>query len=145
MKKLLVLTASVLVAAAMPAMAEDAVTSATATGAPVKKEAPRGGDHVRRDFLETIDTNKDGNITKAEFLAHSETTFKNLDTDGNDVVSKAEIDAKREEWKQKMNDFRKERKAKIEASRAAKEKKAAETPAAAPATQDKPVTDAAPQ
>lgn len=143
MKKLLVLTASVLVAATVPAMAEDAAT--TTTTAPAKKEMPRGGDHVRRDFLEMIDADKDGNISKKEFLAHSETTFKGLDTNGDDVVSKAEIDAKREEWKKKMDEFRKDRRAKIEASRAAREKKAAETSQTAPKAEEKPTTDAAPQ
>lgn len=115
----------VLGVAAAPVFAEETAT---------KKEMPRGGEHVRRDFLQMIDTDKDGNISKAEYLANSEKTFASLDGNSDGMLSKAEIDAKREEWKKKMNEIRADRKAKMDAMRAAKAK-----------GEEKTKTDAAPQ
>jgi hypothetical protein len=59
-----------------------------------------GGDGPRAGagkFIRQMDTNGDGNVTKAEFAAGSaaraDAIFKKLDADGNGQVSKAEFEA----------------------------------------------------
>lgn len=87
MNKLLMLgVAAVSMAVAVPAMAE-----------------PHEG---KKDMFVMHDTNKDGSVSKEEFLAGSEKKFAELDTDKNGSISKAEHDARKAEWKKKMMEKR---------------------------------------
>ena len=59
-------------------------------------------------MFEKKDTNSDGVISKAEFVAHAEKKFAKMDTDGNGSLTKEEIKsyraAKREKYKEKKKD-----------------------------------------
>jgi hypothetical protein len=66
---------------------------------------PEGDRHgMRGHHFEARDTDGDGSISKAEWMASAEARFKALDTNGDGVISKAEWDAgiarMREKWKQ---------------------------------------------
>ncbi len=98
MKKLLLLAVSAMTFSALPAFAEDAKPA----------DAPKGGE---QHGMMKADANGDGVITKAEFLANSETMFTELDKDNDGKISKAELDAKREEWRKKMAALRDQRRA----------------------------------
>jgi len=78
----------------------------------------------RGKMMEKVDTDKDGKISKAEFIASHEQRFVEADTDADGFLSQDEMKAK---W-EKMHEKRKEH-------RMGKEDGAAETPApdAAPA------------
>ncbi len=96
MNKLLMLgVAAVSMAVAVPAMAE-----------------PHEGG--KKDMFTLHDTNKDGSVSKEEFLAGSEKKFAELDTDKNGSISKAEHDARKAEWKEKMKDKRAKAKERFE-------------------------------
>ncbi len=109
MKKLLMFSAAALALTA-PAMAEDG----------------KEGKPHHQSFTERYDTDKDGVVSKAEFLAMHEARFAEFDTNGDGTISKEESDAKRAEWKEK-------RKGKKDAEAAPAEAAPAEAPAAAPA------------
>lgn len=73
-------------------------------------EHHEGKGHKRHNLFEKADTNKDGTVTKAEFLAQSEKMFGKLDTNGDGKITKAEHDEhrakfaeKRKEWKAKRD------------------------------------------
>jgi Ca2+-binding EF-hand superfamily protein len=68
------------------------------------REGPRG---VR--MIERLDTDKDGRITLAEFTAHVSTAFKTFDADGNGEISKDEIKAKREAFREARKAYREAR------------------------------------
>jgi hypothetical protein len=102
MKKLLMLAATAFVmTGAIPVFAEDAAT-ATAPAAETSKEAPKDGKPFkgRGGMFERGDTNGDGVVTKEEFLAQSEETFKALDTDGDSKITKAELEEKRKKMRE---------------------------------------------
>jgi hypothetical protein len=104
MKKFLMLaTAAFALTAAIPAIAADATaeTPAATAEAPAEapKDAPKGpGPTKARGMFDRGDVNKDGVVTKEEFLAQSEEAFKQLDTDGDGKITKAEVEAKRQKW-----------------------------------------------
>lgn len=87
-KKLLVLSAAVLVFQALPAMAEDGHGK---------------GDRGAKMF-EKLDTDKDGVISEAEFLTKSKERFAEMDADKNGSVTpeeaKAAHEKMREKWKE---------------------------------------------
>lgn len=70
----------------------------------------KSGDCPRKycKMFEKKDTNSDGVISKAEFVAHAEKKFAKMDTDGNGSLTKEEIKsyraAKREKYKEKKKD-----------------------------------------
>jgi hypothetical protein len=90
MKKLMMLTAAALVISAPAAFAE-----------------PDGKPHHKGDMLEKIDTDKDGAVSKAEFLAFHEERFKEIDANGDGKISKEEGEAKKAEWKAKRKEMMK--------------------------------------
>lgn len=69
-----------------------------------------GGDKGKHkgSMFEKLDTDKDGLVTKAEFLAHAEERFAKMDADGNGSFTKEEAkahhDAKKEKRKEKRDD-----------------------------------------
>lgn len=88
MKKYLLLSSALLSMAAVPAMAEH-------------HEMKDGG---KKGLFEKHDTNADGIVTQDEYLAHAKTRFTELDTDKDGKITKAESDAHKAEWKEKMKD-----------------------------------------
>lgn len=108
MKKILMLTAAIMALQALPALAGE-------------KDGHKGGKHM--NIFEIQDADKDGFVTKEEFMKFSEARFAESDSDKDGKVSKQEVKAQREKWEAKRKEMRAE-KAK------AKEGKA---PAAAPA------------
>jgi hypothetical protein len=130
MKKLLILSAAGLIMASLPAFAEapapandtEAKTESTKSD---KKGAYKEGMGQR---LEDADANGDGMIEKSEFMAVSEKRFAEMDTDGDGKITKAEVEKRREEWRQKMKERRAERKKMMEEKKA-KAEKPAEKPA----------------
>lgn len=88
------------------------------------------GQHEPGKMFEKVDTDKDGLISKAEFLAKHEEMFTKIDTNTDGSLSKEELDAGREKWKA----MRKEHEAKGDAPVAPPaEAPAAEAPVEAPA------------
>ena len=57
------------------------------------------GKHKNAMF-EKLDTDKDGLVTKAEFMAHAEAKFAKMDADGNGSFTKEEAKAKHMEKKE---------------------------------------------
>lgn len=105
----LMLSALLLGAISVPAMAQD-----TPPG-----PGPEGG-HPGMDKMLNADTDGDGNLSKAEFLAVQEKRFAEMDTNGDGNVTKDEMKSHRETMKAKFQEKRKEWESK---------KKAGETPA----------------
>lgn len=64
------------------------------------------GEKFQRHMMEKIDTNGDGTISKAEFLAAHEEKFTKMDADGNGELSADELKAAREKMKEKGKEFR---------------------------------------
>lgn len=105
MKKLLMITAAVLIAQATPVFAET-------------------GDHDGKPggkMFEKQDTNGDGVISEAEFLETAKKRFAEMDSDGNGSVTKeegkaaheakrAKMKEKREKWKEKRQERKEARK-----------------------------------
>lgn len=52
-----------------------------------------GGRHHRGERLKELDTNDDGRISRAEFTGRERPLFDRLDTNGDDAVTPAELDA----------------------------------------------------
>lgn len=152
MKKLLMFTAAALVLTAPAAFAAEGKTkksffekfTSSSEKPAVKVEGAKAeGTHEGKprksnNFLDKIDSNKDGDVTKEEFLKFHEARFAELDTNGDGKVTQAETDAKRAARQEKMKEMREKRKAE-KAAEAAKKPVAEEKPA----VEDKPV-EAAP-
>lgn len=94
MKKLMILSAAVVMFGAGPALADH-----------------HGG---KSKMFEKHDTNGDGVISKSEFLSHAEERFSNIDTDGSGDVSKEEAKAGHAKKRAEMKERMKERKEKRE-------------------------------
>ncbi len=114
MRKFLLLAASAfVVTAAAPAFAEDAAPAATVPATTeaskeTSKDASHKGPHRGKSLFERGDTNNDGVVTKEEFLAQSEESFKALDTDGDGKITKAEVEAKRQKMKERYQQRKKQ-------------------------------------
>lgn len=74
------------------------ITQGGSGGSTVDVEVTRDGNKVekkviviRRPLIDGADANKDGNISKAEFLAQAEKHFAELDRDGNGLLGKDEV------------------------------------------------------
>lgn len=73
-----------------------------------------GGDHGKPHdkahrgggLMQKIDTNGDGNVSKAEFMAKHEEMFAKMDADSNGSLTKDEMKAAREKMKEKMKERR---------------------------------------
>lgn len=63
-------------------------------------------DAVKAKAKAEIDTNGDGLVSKAEFMAHQEKRFAAMDADGDGSVSDAEHKASMEKWKSKRDEWR---------------------------------------
>ncbi len=95
MKKLMMLSAAILVFSSAPAMAES------------------GESDDKAGMFSKHDTDGDGTISKDEFLNHAEERFSKIDSDGDGAVSKEEAKAghqmRRSEMKERMRERRENR------------------------------------
>lgn len=92
----LMLSALLLGAISAPAMAQD-----TPAG-------PGPDGHPGMDKMLNADTDGDGNLSKAEFLAVQEKRFGEMDTNSDGKVTRDEMKAHRETMKAKFQEKRKE-------------------------------------
>lgn len=59
-------------------------------------------------FLQQFDSDKDGQVTKAEFLKPTEAQFDHMDKDKNGILDQAEIKAFNEEMSQRMQQMQRQ-------------------------------------
>lgn len=99
MKKLMILSAAVLALQAVPALAQE--------------KGPEHGKHRGEKFFEMQDTDKDGVISEAEFVAKAKERFAEMDADKDGKVTKEEAaahhEAKKAKWKEKRGEKLKEK------------------------------------
>ena len=81
--------------------------AALALASPANAEEGTGDKPHRQGMLEKIDADKDGAISKAEFMAFHEQRFAEMDTNSDGIISKAEGEAKKAEWKAKRKEMHK--------------------------------------
>lgn len=65
----------------------------------------KGGEERAERMLKRLDTDKDGKISQDEMLARAAETFQRLDADKSGDVTKAEVDAKREAFRDARKAF----------------------------------------
>lgn len=101
MKKLLILTAAILALQAVPALAEDT--------APAKE----GKKHMENPMFAEQDSDKNGTVSEAEFVAFGKKKFSEIDRDGNGEITKEEAkkhhESRREKWKKKREEMKEKR------------------------------------
>jgi hypothetical protein len=139
MKKFVLIATSAFVVSALPALAQDAVTTKPMETT-TKTEAPAKERRNKANRMEKADANGDGSISKAEFLANSEKMFNEMDLNGDGNITQAEMESKRDEWRKKMKVIHDERKAKAKDQ----EKQQAPAPEQAPVTEQAPAPEQAP-
>lgn len=66
----------------------------------------KGGEKRTERMLNRLDTNKDGKISQDEMLASATRMFERFDADKNGEVTKAEVDARREAFRDARKAFR---------------------------------------
>lgn len=92
----------------------------TADAGPGKRHG-KGGEQRAERMMNRLDTDKDGKLSQDEMLARATQTFERLDTDRNGEVTKAEVDAKREAFRDARKAFRAVKATEGEARDAARE------------------------
>lgn len=109
MKRTTFLTALLVTAFSLPAFAQDAAPAAAPAEGAKRHIAAEGDKGPRRhgDFLAKLDTNKDGAVDKAEFVADAEAKFTKLDADGDGKVTADEFKALREKMRAEHGDRKK--------------------------------------
>lgn len=70
------------------------LASALSIGAYAGKDAKRCDSDKANSYMQKIDTNEDGYISRDEFVAHSESHFDKLDANADGVVDQDEFKAK---------------------------------------------------
>lgn len=93
-----------------------AVILALGFSTPALAEDGHKGDHHKGKMFEKHDTNGDGVVSKAEFLAVHTEKFDEIDADNSGDITKDEADAHFEVMKEKMKERWADRKAKREAA-----------------------------
>ena len=68
-------------------------------------EHHEGGDHKGK-MMERIDTDGDGVISKAEFMAKHEEKFAKMDSDGDGNLTKDEMEAAKAKMKEKWKEMK---------------------------------------
>lgn len=95
----------------------------TADARPMKGKGHhgKGGDQRAERMLKRLDTNNDGKVSQQEMLAGATQIFERFDADKNGEVAKAEVDAKREAFRDARKAFREVKTTDGEAKQAARE------------------------
>ncbi|HQX28257.1 MAG TPA: EF-hand domain-containing protein [Alphaproteobacteria bacterium] len=81
--------------------------AALALSSPALAEEGKDGKPHHQGMMEKLDTDKNGSVSKAEFLAFHEARFAEIDTNSDGTISKEESDAKKAEWKEKRKGMHK--------------------------------------
>jgi Ca2+-binding EF-hand superfamily protein len=68
--------------------------------------ADNHGDHKKGKMMERVDTDGDGMISKAEFMAKHESKFMEMDVNGDGSLSKDEMKDSRQDRKDKMKKYK---------------------------------------
>ncbi len=58
-------------------------------------------------FMQQLDGDKDGKVSKEEFLAPHEQQFSNMDANKDGAIDRAEIEAVEKQWRERMDKMRK--------------------------------------
>lgn len=95
----------------------------TADARPMKGKGHhgKGGEQRAERMLKRLDTNSDGKVSQDEMLAGATQTFERFDADKNGEVTKAEVDAKRDAFRDARKAFREVKATDGEAKQAARE------------------------
>jgi Ca2+-binding EF-hand superfamily protein len=95
----------------------------TADARPMKGKGHhgKGGEQRAERMLKRLDTNSDGKVSQDEMLAGATQTFERFDADKNGEVTKAEVDAKRDAFRDARKAFREVKASDGEAKQAARE------------------------
>lgn len=95
----------------------------TADARPMKGKGHhgKGGEQRAERMLKRLDTNSDGKVSQDEMLAGATQTFERFDADKNGEVTKAEVDAKRDAFRDARKAFREVKATDGEARAAARE------------------------
>lgn len=73
--------------------------------------SPEGGhEMMKKRMMEKVDTDDNGAISKAEFMAKHEEKFGMMDADGNGELSSEELNAAHEKMKEKRKEWIQKRK-----------------------------------
>lgn len=67
---------------------------------------PPAGASMSDMFIQQLDGDKDGKVSKAEFLKPQEMQFAHIDTNGDGNLDKAEVEAFAQKMQQKMEQMR---------------------------------------
>jgi Ca2+-binding EF-hand superfamily protein len=57
-------------------------------------------------FMQNLDTNKDGKVSKEEYLKPGEEQFRQIDKNGDGAITRDEADAYHKEMQQRMEQMR---------------------------------------
>jgi len=76
---------------------------------PVLADSHGSGEGNKGKMMEKVDANGDGEISKSEFLAHSEEKFAKMDANSDGTISKEEVKEARKEKRGDIKDRMKER------------------------------------
>ena len=89
-----------------------ALTSTAAVAEHHEDGKHQKGDYVGK-MMERVDTNNDGQISKAEFMAKHEEAFAKMDADGNGTLSTEELSSAKAEMKEKWKEMKEKREEKV--------------------------------
>jgi len=73
-------------------------------------QPPQGGQprSMADAFMMQLDSNKDGKVSKAEFMAPHEQRFAQIDKNGDGMVDRAEIEALEKSMRERMEQMRRQ-------------------------------------
>ena len=81
----------------------------TLVGAPaIAQQPPQQMPDLDVMFFEQFDTDKNGQVTKAEFMKPTEAQFDHMDRDNNGQLDQAEVKAFNDEIKQRMQEMQRQ-------------------------------------
>ena len=78
-------------------------------------------DHHKGKMFEKMDTDSNGSVSRAEFMAAHEKKFGEIDANGDGTISKDEAKAQRKDMKQRWKDKKKDYKEKKDSAEGSSE------------------------
>jgi Ca2+-binding EF-hand superfamily protein len=71
------------------------------------KDAEHCDSDKKKSYMQKLDTNADGNVSREEFLANAEARFAKLDANGDGAIQKEEFKKKHKDMKEKRMEMKK--------------------------------------